>query len=206
MLDEYKTKTNVYIGIGLILQLFSWPIGAILGELVVPFVQFGGAILVIIGCCYYAKGKGYHGAWGLLGLLSIFGLLVLVFMRDKYRQGAAKGKICVENESVIKGECSSGIYCPRCGKYNDKAYSFCYSCGNKLPIEHENDEEREIELTSVGRVQTPPPVVDAEEMPKPESAQAEDKKPFTIDEHIGAIIVGGIIFLMIIVGLLAMLK
>ena len=44
-----------------------------------------GSILFIIGCCFYAKGKGYNGAWGLLGLLSLIGLLILVCMKDKHK-------------------------------------------------------------------------------------------------------------------------
>ena len=48
-------------------------------------IRLVGSVLFIIGCCYYAKGKGYHGAWGFLGLLSLTGLIVLVCMRDKHK-------------------------------------------------------------------------------------------------------------------------
>lgn len=92
MIAEYKTKTNVFVGLGLILQLGSrmmvagqdpdtwgvWGLGILVGW-----------VLVIIGCAYYAKGKGYNGAWGLLGLLSIIGLIILVLFRDRHKEARA---------------------------------------------------------------------------------------------------------------------
>ena len=44
---------------------------------------FVGVILLIIGLCFYAKAKGYSPVWGLLGLLSCIGLLILAVMPDK---------------------------------------------------------------------------------------------------------------------------
>lgn len=81
MLQEYKTKTNLFILLGIIIQV----VGVIVGQDIGLFIRRGGSVLFIIGCCYYAKGKGYHGAWGLLGLLSLLGLIVLVCMRDKHK-------------------------------------------------------------------------------------------------------------------------
>lgn len=86
MLKEYKGKTNLFILLGMVVQFG----GAILVSamevdgLDVLF-RIVGAILFVTGCCYYAKGKGYHAAWGLLGLLSLIGLLVLICMRDKHK-------------------------------------------------------------------------------------------------------------------------
>ena len=51
-------------------------LGLILGPLV-------GAVLLIVGLSYYAKGKGYSAVLGLLGLLSCFGLLILALLPDK---------------------------------------------------------------------------------------------------------------------------
>src|SRR5262245_19950417 len=42
-----------------------------------------GAVLLIIGLGYYAKGKGYSAVLGLLGLLSCIGLLILAVLPDK---------------------------------------------------------------------------------------------------------------------------
>ena len=36
--------------------------------------------LCIWGCAAYAKSKGYHELWGLLGLAGCFGLLILFLM------------------------------------------------------------------------------------------------------------------------------
>ena len=48
------------------------------------FMLFGWG-LFLWGCCMYAKGKGYHGAWGLLALLSLPGLLILVLFKDEHK-------------------------------------------------------------------------------------------------------------------------
>ena len=80
MLQEYKTKTNLFILLGIIAQV----VGKMMSQDIGSLIALAGVVLFIIGCSYYAKGKGHHGAWGLLGLLSIVGLLVLVCMRDKH--------------------------------------------------------------------------------------------------------------------------
>jgi hypothetical protein len=87
MLAEYKRKTNIGVGLGMGLQIASralTPQGGGLAPLAIVLVV-GGIILFIWGCMSYAKGKGYNGAWGLLGLLSIIGLIILVLMPDKHK-------------------------------------------------------------------------------------------------------------------------
>jgi len=44
--------------------------------------MFAGNILFIIGLCFYAKSKGYSGLWGLLGVFSCIGLLILAILPD----------------------------------------------------------------------------------------------------------------------------
>lgn len=84
MLKEYKGKTNLFILLGIAVQFGGAIIASAVGSDVLSVLfRIGGAILFVTGCCYYAKGKGYHVAWGLLGLLSLIGLLVLVCLRDK---------------------------------------------------------------------------------------------------------------------------
>lgn len=89
MLTEYKKKTNIFISIGLILQilyLFAKP-GGDTSSALGPILLWGGIILFTMGCWYYAKGKGYHGTYGLLGLvLNFFGLIILVAMPDKHKE------------------------------------------------------------------------------------------------------------------------
>ena len=86
MLKEYKRKSNLVILLGIAVQ-FGGGIIADMMEIdaMGAAFRFSGAILFIVGCCYYAKGKGHNSAWGLLGLLSLIGLLVLVCLRDRHK-------------------------------------------------------------------------------------------------------------------------
>ena len=54
------------------------------GLLVVLFLPIG-AVLFVLACVDYAKSKGLHPAMGLLGLGSIFGLIVLSVWPDRYK-------------------------------------------------------------------------------------------------------------------------
>ena len=60
---------------GLILQIA----GRVINE---PLVMLVGTILLMIGLAYYAKAKGRHPAWCLMGFLSIIGLIVLACLKD----------------------------------------------------------------------------------------------------------------------------
>ena len=82
MLQEYKSKTNLFILLGIIAQVIGTKV---VGQGIGSLITLVGLVLFIIGCSYYAKGKGHHGAWGFLGLLSLIGLLVLVCMSDKHK-------------------------------------------------------------------------------------------------------------------------
>jgi hypothetical protein len=89
MLAENKTKTNIGVGLGIVLQIVgralanSGDTGLMLGAI----VALVGAVFFIWGCMNYAEGKG-HSKWlGLLGLLSCIGLLILVFMPDRHKDG-----------------------------------------------------------------------------------------------------------------------
>lgn len=88
MLPEKKTKTNIGVGIGIILQIAGRSLtttsneGAILALILVVV----GAVFFIWGCMNYAEGKG-HSKWlGLLGFLSCIGLLILVLMPDRHKE------------------------------------------------------------------------------------------------------------------------
>ena len=85
MLPEKRTKTNIGVGIGLVLQL-----GGLLlfreGETRALF----GLLFVLLslpvfvwGCMHYAEGKG-HSKWvGVVGLAGIVGLIVLFVLPDQ---------------------------------------------------------------------------------------------------------------------------
>lgn len=85
MLETYQRDTNIGVGIGIIANIISrfnaesHPVLSII---------FGciGAVAMIWGCAMYAKGKGYSGWWGLLGIFWIIGFIILFFFRDKYKQ------------------------------------------------------------------------------------------------------------------------
>lgn len=87
MIAEYKTKTNIGIGLGIILQIVGQLLmrtgetGAIAGGVLVLI----GAVCFIWGCMNYAAGKGYSKLLGLLGLISCLGLLILVFLPDRHK-------------------------------------------------------------------------------------------------------------------------
>ncbi len=86
MLADKKRNTNIGILLGIGLQFAGRTVleqGSFLG---LPVVLAGSAAF-IWGCCNYAQGKGYHWALGFLGLLSCFGLIVLVLLPDKHKDG-----------------------------------------------------------------------------------------------------------------------
>ena len=94
MIKEHQRRSNVGVGLGILFNLIALQVLSAaeasdeLG-LYLMAVLFGtaGSAFFIWGCVNYAQGKGYSGWWGLLGLLSIFGLLALVLMRDRYKDG-----------------------------------------------------------------------------------------------------------------------
>lgn len=95
MLLEHKRKTNIGVGIGIALTITSYLLNIKiekLGEgtdttLLTLFgiiSAIGSLIGMVYGCIHYAKGKGYHPALGLLGVLNFFGLVILALLRDKH--------------------------------------------------------------------------------------------------------------------------
>ncbi len=92
MIAKYKNQTNVGIGGGIAMQIVSQVV--LKGQQPTPalaFIALGlvvlGAALFIYGCWNYCLGKGYPGPLGLLGLLSCLGLVILVCLPDKRKDG-----------------------------------------------------------------------------------------------------------------------
>lgn len=87
MLAEKKRETNIGVRIGFVVQLLGNVLQARGGALVAIglVLVLVGLVIFIWGCMSYCEGKGYSKWLGLLGLLSIIGLLVLVFLPDRYR-------------------------------------------------------------------------------------------------------------------------
>ena len=90
MQPEKRTKTNVGVGIGLILQMLGFTFArkedttAILGiVLLVASVP-----IFVWGCMNYAEGKGHSKSFGLVGLTGLIGLIVLVLLPDRSSHGS----------------------------------------------------------------------------------------------------------------------
>lgn len=90
MLAEEKKRTNIGVGLG-ISALVAGRLLSSAAEESGAWTELGGMALFAVGAGLflwgtfsYARGKGYHWAWGLLGLLSVFGLLILVALDDKH--------------------------------------------------------------------------------------------------------------------------
>ena len=107
MLPEYKKKTYIGMALYIILPfIFVFIVYAVGGTtqteetksiLVIPvFLLMYGCF--IYGCCCYAKGKGYHGAWGILGILSVLGLFILVCFPDKHKSIKESQKMSKNNK------------------------------------------------------------------------------------------------------------
>ena len=82
MLAEKKTQTNIGVGMGIICQLASRFTDNPALSLAILCV---GTVFFIWGCVSYAQGKGQSPALGLLGFLSICGLLILILLPDKHK-------------------------------------------------------------------------------------------------------------------------
>jgi hypothetical protein len=85
MLPEFKKNTNIGVGIGIILQIAGRIMAKSGMEGLGFIVMMAGLVAFIWGCGQYAKGKGYSGWFGALGLLSIIGLIILVLFPDKHK-------------------------------------------------------------------------------------------------------------------------
>jgi drug/metabolite transporter (DMT)-like permease len=91
MLAPHKQKTNIGVGVGLVLQLGGRLLlaGSDAPTALGVALVVAGLATFAWGCAMYSQGKGYHPAMGLLGLLSLLGLIVLVLMPDKHRESTA---------------------------------------------------------------------------------------------------------------------
>jgi hypothetical protein len=85
MIVEYNRKSLIYGIPGIILQIGGSFLRTSEGELTLPgaLLILIGTALLLVGFVYYAKAKGRHPAWSLLGFLSLIGLLILALLKDK---------------------------------------------------------------------------------------------------------------------------
>lgn len=79
-----------------------------------------GLALTVWGCSWYARAKGQHWVWGFLGMLSLFGFIILMFVPDNYKEVASIPSELKNEELVPKHEQMSG------------ARFLCFGCGAPL--------------------------------------------------------------------------
>jgi uncharacterized membrane protein YccC len=70
MIKRHNGLSWLFVIIGLILAPFLFDLGGY------SYIGYIGSILIIIGLSLYANAKGRHPAWGLFGLLSVFGAII----------------------------------------------------------------------------------------------------------------------------------
>ena len=99
MIAEYKKKANIGIGLAILVTVVLIVLTALVSGIseetdsilkdifVLPVFPF------IYGLCCYAKGKGYHGAWGLLGVFTLIGLIILGCFPDRHKSIKESQKI-----------------------------------------------------------------------------------------------------------------
>jgi LPXTG-motif cell wall-anchored protein len=92
MSTQHRSKSLAFGIPGLILQIGCMTLSRILapktGEHTEWFALLAagsliGVLLLIVGLRHYAKAKGYGSEWGLLGIFSLLGILILVALPDK---------------------------------------------------------------------------------------------------------------------------
>ena len=89
MLTEYRKQRNIALGLIVLASLVWIPI-VILFEsewavVVGQAFRVGAGFLFFVMYYYYAKAKGYHGAWGLLGFSGPLGWVILMCFPDRHK-------------------------------------------------------------------------------------------------------------------------
>ena len=87
MLAEYKARSNVGIAVGLVMQVMGGicPAEPAWMAMLRVLLLFGGLGVFCWGCVSYAQGKGRNGLWGVLGITSLLGLIILVILPDDHK-------------------------------------------------------------------------------------------------------------------------
>ena len=80
MIKRYNNISLAFGVPGLLLQIAG-------GVMHQPLIVIPGTVLLMIGLAYYAKAKGRHPAWCLMGFLSIIGLIILALLKDRAKEG-----------------------------------------------------------------------------------------------------------------------
>jgi hypothetical protein len=104
--ENWQKKATLGIILGIVLAILGGIVPAIGSEGVVFRVLGGlmwltGTGLQIWGCYYLAKGKGYHGAFSMLGVMCCLGLLILLVLPNKYGDARTSGVLIVLIVAIV---------------------------------------------------------------------------------------------------------
>lgn len=85
MLVECKTQSIWFISIGFVLQILGTLLQVVFNSYrISPLFLCAGTGSLYVGCSACADGKGWHRAWGLLGLLGLPGVIIVLCLKDRY--------------------------------------------------------------------------------------------------------------------------
>ena len=89
MIKRYN-NISLVIGVpGILIQTIGGFMPGGEGDPLGLILVFIGTALFILGLGYYARAKGRHPAWCLMGFLSIIGLIVLALLKDRTKDREA---------------------------------------------------------------------------------------------------------------------
>ena len=88
MLHSYKQKANNCIDAALVLSVVGFALVFTRFAPMGPPVSLSALPVFALGGCASAKAKGWHWSWGLLGLTSLPGILVLMLFTDRHPEPA----------------------------------------------------------------------------------------------------------------------
>lgn len=105
MIASLQKKATPFLGAGLLIQVGGTFLREINWGITLACFAIGAALLVV-GCMYYAVGKGYRRELGLLGLLSVFGVIALIYMPDKEKDAPApqQGELPAQTTEAFKDD------------------------------------------------------------------------------------------------------
>jgi hypothetical protein len=115
MIAEKVKATNIGVGIGIVVQLIGGHIdkpGTSLAWASWPVFLVGLAFFTW-GCINYVEGKGYSKYLGLLGLTSCIGMVLLIFLPDRCKDGR------LPSSSISYGPTQDGVWPPPPNVNND---------------------------------------------------------------------------------------
>ena len=96
MIKKYETNIILLLLAGFILFIITVNIKTISdfeSSKILNYLRLFSLSLMCLGCMYLAKSKGYHGAWGFLGLIWVIGPIIIAFFPDKYKDHQIQVKL-----------------------------------------------------------------------------------------------------------------